>query len=120
VSTKEEYRARFENLEHWDRKNEAKGDAGRYQPRSRDQNSEAGTSRTDKNRGSRGGRCEQRQRSCFNYGLHNHISSDCPTKTQGPKCYKCGERGGVASKCVEQPKTASAVDTRIGRMIKST
>jgi hypothetical protein len=30
VSTKEELRARLENVEHWDRKNETKGDAGRY------------------------------------------------------------------------------------------
>jgi len=35
VSTKEELRARFEKMEHWDRKDEAKGDAGKYQPRSR-------------------------------------------------------------------------------------
>ncbi|KAH0944609.1 hypothetical protein HN011_001354, partial [Eciton burchellii] len=87
VSTKEELRARFENVEHWDRKDEAKGDAGRYQPRSRDQNSEAGTSRTEKKRDSRGGRCEQR--SCLSCRLPNHVSSECPTKTQGPKCYKC-------------------------------
>jgi len=107
VSTKEELRARFENVEHWDRKDETKGDAGRYQPRSRDQNSEAGTSRTEKNRGGRGGRRErdqnseagtsrteknrggrggrreQRQKSCFNCGLRDHVSSDCPTKAQG-------------------------------------
>jgi adenylate kinase family enzyme len=32
VSTKEELRARFENVEHWDRKDEAEGDAKRYHP----------------------------------------------------------------------------------------
>jgi len=58
VSTKEELRARLENVEHWDRKDEAEGGAGRYQPRSRDQNSEVGTSGTEKSRGGMGGRRE--------------------------------------------------------------
>jgi len=115
VSTKEELRARLENVEHWDRKDKTEGDAGRYQPRSRDQDSKAGTSKPEEGRGNRGGRREQRQRSCFSCGLPNHVSRDCPTKTQGPKCYKCGERGHVASKCVEQLKTVSIVDTRIAR-----
>jgi hypothetical protein len=106
VSTKEELRARLENVEHWDKKDEAKGEIGRYQPRLRDQNSEAGTSGT-------GGRREQRKRNCFTCGQPNHVSKDCPKRAQGPKCYKCGERGHVASKCVEHPKIASTVDARI-------
>ncbi|KAH0944347.1 hypothetical protein HN011_010025, partial [Eciton burchellii] len=111
VSTKEELRARLENVEHWDRKNETKGDAGRYQPRSRDQDSKAGTSKPKEGKGSRSGGGERRKRSCFSCGLLNHVSSDCPTKTLESKCFKCGERGHVASKCVEQPKTASIVES---------
>jgi hypothetical protein len=41
------------------------------------------------------------------------ISKNCPKRAQGPKCYKCGERGHIASKCVEQSKSASIVDARI-------
>jgi hypothetical protein len=55
------------------------------------------------------------QRNCFSCGLLNHVISDYPTKTKGPKCYKCGERGHIASKCVEQPKTVGAVDAQIAR-----
>jgi len=58
VSTKEELRALLENVEHWDRKDEAERDAGSYQPRLKYQNSEAGTSGT-------GERREQRKRNCF-------------------------------------------------------
>jgi len=114
VSTKEELRARFEQVERWwDMKNETKGDAGRYQPRSRDQDSKAGTSKPEENKGNRGRGGERRKRNCFNCGLHDHVSKDCPTGTQGPKCYKCS--GHVASKCVEHPKTANAVNARIAR-----
>jgi predicted aspartyl protease len=33
-------------------------------------------------------------------------------KTQGPKCFKCGERRHVASKYVEQSRIAGVVDVR--------
>jgi hypothetical protein len=112
VSTKEELRARFENVEHWDRRNETRGDAGRYQSRSRDQDSKAGTSKPEESKGSRSGGGERKKRNCFSCGLPNHVRSDCPTKALGPKCFK---RGHVASKCVEQSKTTSIVDARIGR-----
>ncbi|KAH0944535.1 hypothetical protein HN011_003269, partial [Eciton burchellii] len=82
VSTKEELRSRLENVEDWDKKDEAKGEIGRYQPRLRDQNSEAETSGT-------GGRREQRKRNCFTCGQPNHVRKDCPKRAQGPKCYKC-------------------------------
>ncbi|KAH0948762.1 hypothetical protein HN011_004178, partial [Eciton burchellii] len=57
-----------------------------------------------------GGKSEQRKRNCFNCGLPDHISKDYPTKTQEPKCFKCSERGHLVSKCVEQLKTADAID----------
>jgi len=115
VSTKEELRARFKQVERWDKKDEAKGGEGKYQSRPRNEDSEAGMSKPEEGRGSRGGRDERRKRNCFSCGLPNHVNSDCPTKAQGPKCFKCGKRGHVASKCVEQPRTASTVDARSTR-----
>jgi len=107
VSTKEELGARFEQVERWwDMKDEAKSGEGRYWSRPRDEDSKAGTNKPEEGRG-RGG--ERRKRNCFSCGLPNHVSSDCPTKALGPKCFKCGH---VASKCVEQPRTVSTVDTR--------
>jgi len=67
VSTKEELRARLENMVHWEKKNER--DTGRYKTGLREQNNEPGTS------GTNGGR-EQRKRNCFNCGEANHISKD--------------------------------------------
>jgi len=112
VTSKEELNARFEQIEQWDKKGEAKGGRGRYVSHSRTEDSEAGTSKPEGSRGNRGGRGEQRKRNCFSCGLPNRVSRDCPTKRQGQKCFKCGKRGNVASKCVEQPKSASAVDVR--------
>lgn len=40
------------------------------------------------------------KRHCFNCGLSDHLGKDCPTKENGPKCFKCGERGYIAAKCV--------------------
>jgi len=55
VSTKKELRARLENVEHWDTKNEAERDTGRYKTGLREQNNEVETSNT-------GGRGEQKKR----------------------------------------------------------
>jgi len=74
----------------------------------KDRDSEGGKSELKRHRDSEGGKSEQKKRKCFN--LPNHISKDCPTKTQGPKCFKCSEHGHLVSKCVEQPKTAGAID----------
>jgi hypothetical protein len=73
----------------------------------KDRDSEGGKSELKRHRDSEGGKSEQKKRKCFN--LPNHISKDCPTKTQG-KCFKCSEHGHLVSKCVEQPKTAGAID----------
>jgi hypothetical protein len=45
-------------------------------------------------RGNEAGKSEQKKR--------NHFSKDCPTKMQGPKCFKCNKHGHIALKCVEQ------------------
>lgn len=42
------------------------------------------------------------EKRCFNCGMRNHLSADCPTKVEGPKCFQCGERGHIASKCVKR------------------
>lgn len=34
--------------------------------------------------------------------LPNHFSKDCPTRENGPKCFKCGKRGHIAAKCTER------------------
>lgn len=46
---------------------------------------------------------------CYNCGLRDHMSAECPTKDEGPKCFQCGERGHVASKCEEKKKTVRSV-----------
>jgi hypothetical protein len=98
VSTAEELRARFEQVERWwDMKDDAKSGEERYQPhRGTTPRDEA--RRPEEDRGSRDRRGERRKKNC---GLPNHVSSNCPTKTQGPRCYKCGEHGHIASRCVE-------------------
>jgi hypothetical protein len=115
VSTKEELRARFEQVERWwDMKDEAKSGEGKYRshrgttPRDEVRRPEEGRDNKDR-------RDERRKRNCFSCGLPNHVSSNCPTKTQGPRCYKCGERGHIASRCVEQPRTVGAIDAQIAR-----
>jgi hypothetical protein len=72
VSTKEELRARLENVEHWDKRNETRRGAGRY---SRDQDSKAGTSKPEESKGSRSGGGERKKGNCFNCGLPNHVST---------------------------------------------
>ncbi|KAH0946443.1 hypothetical protein HN011_005112 [Eciton burchellii] len=58
----------FEQVESWNKKEEAKSGEGKYQSRSRDKDE--------------GGRSEQRKRDYFNCELPDHVSRDCPTKTQ--------------------------------------
>lgn len=36
---------------------------------------------------------------CFNCGIRDHVSADCPSKSLGTKCFKCGEFGHIAAKC---------------------
>jgi len=52
------------------------------------------------------------ERRCFNCGLRNHMSVDCPTKAEGPKCFQCGERGHIASKCTKDQKTVKIIHTK--------
>lgn len=44
----------------------------------------------------------EKKKNCFNCGLPDHFSQDCPTKESGPKCFKCGKRGHIAVKCTEE------------------
>lgn len=37
------------------------------------------------------------------------MSAECPTKEGGPKCFQCGERGHVASKCEKDKKSVRSV-----------
>lgn len=46
---------------------------------------------------------------CYNCGLRDHVSADCPTKDEGPKCFQCGERGHIASKCEEHKKAVRSI-----------
>jgi len=60
------------------------------------------------------------ERRCFNCGLHNHMSVDCPTKAEGPKCFQCSERGHIASKCTKNQKMVRIIHTkaRVGKYVK--
>ncbi|XP_036345453.1 uncharacterized protein K02A2.6-like [Rhagoletis pomonella] len=52
------------------------------------------------------------KRVCYNCGHPDHISANCPVKTQGPKCFGCNEYGHIASKCprkLEVPKQSNIV-----------
>jgi len=103
--------ALFEQVELCDKKKETKSGEERFQSRlTRDRSNEGGKSKPKRDRDSEGGKSEQKKRNCFNCGLPDHVNRDCPTKTQGPKYFKCGERGH-ASKCVKQVRIVS--DTNI-------
>jgi len=79
ATTREALRARFGQVERWDKREETKSGEGRYQSRSRDKSGENGTSKPRRNRDGEGGRSEQRN--CFNCGLPDHVSREYPTKT---------------------------------------
>jgi len=38
------------------------------------------------------------------------MSMACPTKMEGPKCFKCGEHEHIISKCVKQSKIVNDID----------
>jgi hypothetical protein len=76
----------------------------------RNKDDESGKNEPKKDIDSEGRKSEQRKRNCFNCSLPDHVSKDCPMKTQRLKCFKCDERGHLALKCVEQPKTADAIN----------
>jgi len=44
---------------------------------------------------------QQQTKRCFNCGVTNHVSAQCPDKTKGTKCFKCGNFGHIASKCTD-------------------
>ena len=49
---------------------------------------------------------------CFNCGLYDHLSMNCPTKSQGAKYFGCGEHGHIAAKCpkkLDMKKSSCAV-----------
>lgn len=47
----------------------------------------------EKGSNSQGSRC------CYNCGESKHESSSCPTIAEGPKCFKCNERGHLLKNC---------------------
>lgn len=48
------------------------------------------------------------ERRCFNCGQRDHVATACPTKAEGPKCFKCG--GHIATKCDKKQNEVSSVD----------
>ncbi|KAH0950388.1 hypothetical protein HN011_010016, partial [Eciton burchellii] len=112
--TRTSFMALFEQVEP-DKKEETKNGEEKYQLRSRrDRGGEGGMNKPRRDKDSEGGTSEQRKRNCFNCGLPDHVSRDCPTKMQRrPKCFQCDEREYFVSKCVKQARTMS--DTNITR-----
>lgn len=45
---------------------------------------------------------------CFNCGLKDHVSTNCPSKEKGAKCFKCSEHGHIASNCPKEQKPAAS------------
>jgi len=60
------------------------------------------------------------KRHCFNCGLRNHLSVNCPTKTEGPKCFQYIERGHIALKCTKDQKMVGITHAkaRVGKYAK--
>lgn len=57
----------------------------------------------------------ENEKRCFNCGLRNYVSVDCPTKTEQPKCFQSGERGHIASKCEKKRKSGEKYPYRFSR-----
>ncbi|XP_015602065.1 uncharacterized protein LOC107271021 [Cephus cinctus] len=45
---------------------------------------------------------------CFNCGLRDHVSLNCPLKEKGVKCFGCNEYGHIAAKCPKKETTKSS------------
>jgi len=48
------------------------------------------------------------------------MSVDCPTKAEGPKCFQCGKREHIASKCTKDQKSVRIIHskTRVTKYVK--
>lgn len=70
------------------------------------------TERAERGQKSSDGRCY-----CFNCGSPDHMSDRCPTKSDGPKCFKYNERGHIASRCPKKRPVAkeSCVISEVAR-----
>ncbi|XP_026742134.1 uncharacterized protein LOC113508833 isoform X2 [Trichoplusia ni] len=49
---------------------------------------------------------QQKSKKCYNCGDGNHLSGDCPQKTQGPKCFHCNEYGHISPMCPHRKNMA--------------
>ena len=45
---------------------------------------------------------------CYNCGLKEHVSSNCPTKEKGVKSFRCNQYGHITSKCPSKDMTKSS------------
>nr|XP_012145355.1 PREDICTED: uncharacterized protein LOC105663060 [Megachile rotundata] len=59
---------------------------------------------------------------CFNCGMKDHVSADCPTKGKSLKCFKCNEYGHIARNCIKKndvSKNSCAVSqSRLSKHVK--
>lgn len=103
----------FERITLWDRKQPgASNSESKVQHRQRGNKSD-GDGKSEQKKTSPG-----EKKHCFNCGLPDHLSRDCPTRESGPKCFKCGKRGHIAAKC--NGKEAEIKDSYLATQVTQT
>ncbi|XP_046596581.1 uncharacterized protein LOC124294616 [Neodiprion lecontei] len=46
---------------------------------------------------------------CFNCGVKDHVSAECPDKEKGAKCFNCNKFGHIAARCPDKKKESCVI-----------
>lgn len=52
---------------------------------------------------------EKKKTVCYNCGEDSHLSSNCPAKDKGPKCFKCNGFGHKSPSCDKAPPKSNLI-----------